>query len=231
MNTNVTLITALVAGFFSFMSPCILPLIPGYISFISGTTLSEMQNKQNQKRIIFYSVYFIIGFSFVFILLGATATYIGSFLLMYKDIFNKIAGVIIIILGLHVAGVVKVRFLNVEKRIHVTGLKTSPWSAIIIGMAFAFGWTPCIGPWLAPILALAANEQTVSRGIILLTMYSIGLGIPFFLTALVVDKYFLVFNKIKKYFKQIEITAGILLILLGILIFTGQLSKVAYLFV
>ncbi len=226
---EVSLLAAFIAGLFSFISPCVLPLVPGYISFISGISLEDIKKgeKQNKNAIIISSLFFILGFSLIFILLGATATFFGSFLLEKAFILKKIGGVIIIIFGIHMSGIYRIKFLDYEKRVYS---KTRPVNIIagpfLMGLAFAFGWTPCVGPILAGILIYAGTQETVYQGILLLAVYSAGLGIPFLLTALAVNKFYLFSGKIKKHFKTIELIGGILLILIGGLILTDNFQRI-----
>lgn len=231
--SEVSLIAAFLAGLLSFISPCVLPLVPGYISFISGISLEDIENKkqQNKNTIIISSLFFIIGFSLIFILLGATATLLGSFLLEKAFILRKVAGLIIILFGIHMSGLYRIKFLDYEKRIYTN---TKPLNIVVgpflMGLAFAFGWTPCIGPVLAAILVYAGTQDTVYQGILLLTLYSAGLGIPFLLTAIALNKFYLFSNKIKRHFKIIEIVGGIFLIMIGGLILTDNLQKIVYFF-
>ena len=233
MHGNISFITAFFAGLLSFVSPCVLPLIPAYISYITGLSLEELKNQDTLSRkaklkVFLSSIWFVIGFSAVFVILGATATAIGSFFLAQLNLIMKIAGVIIIIFGLHTAGWLKIKWLYYEKRIQMnTSNITSYLSIFLMGAAFAFGWSPCIGPILAAILVYASSQDTILKGILLLFSYSLGLGIPFILTALAVNKFFSAFAKIKKYFRTIEILSGLLLILVGILIFVGSLGAVS----
>jgi len=231
--SEVSLIAAFLAGLLSFISPCVLPLVPGYISFISGISLEDIENKkqQNKNTIIISSLFFIIGFSLIFILLGATATFLGSFLLEKASILRKVAGLIIILFGIHMSGLYRIKFLDYEKRIYTN---TRPVNIVVgpflMGLAFAFGWTPCIGPVLAAILVYAGTQDTVYQGILLLTLYSAGLGIPFLLTAIALNKFYLFSNKIKRHFKIIEIVGGIFLIMIGGLILTDNLQRIVYFF-
>jgi len=232
--SEVSLVVAFLAGLLSFISPCVLPLVPGYISFISGISLEDIENKkqQNKNIIIISSLFFIMGFSLVFILLGATATLLGSFLLEKSFILKKVAGLIIIIFGIHMSGLYRIKFLDYEKRIYTN---TKPVNIIVgpflMGLAFAFGWTPCIGPVLAAILVYAGTQDTVYQGILLLILYSAGLGIPFLLTALAINKFYLFSNKIKKHFKSIELVGGVLLILIGGLILTDNFQRIVTYFI
>lgn len=228
---NIGIITAFVFGVLSFISPCVLPIVPGYISFISGVSLLEIEKTGNSKvarhKIILNTLLFVLGFSVVFILLGATATAIGQFLFANLTILSQIAGGIIIIFGLHLAGVFKIKFLNYEKRIHSQLKPLGYLGSFVVGLAFAFGWTPCIGPILGGILALAAQKETVGEGIVLLASYSAGLGIPFVITGFSLSIFYNAFNKIKHHFRKIEIASGVLLIIIGILMMTGSLTIIA----
>ena len=228
---SVGIFSAFIFGLLSFVSPCVLPIVPGYISFISGTTFEELVNNENRaqvrKRVVLNSVFFVIGFSLIFIALGASATAIGQFLQDKLDIFGKIAGVIIVIFGLHMTGVLKIGFLNYEKRFHTQSKPIGFLGSFVVGLAFAFGWTPCIGPILAGILTVAAQQDTVGQGIILLSSYSAGLGIPFLLTGISLAAFQNLFNRIKRYFRTVEIVGGVLLIIVGVLIFTNSLTIIS----
>jgi len=228
---SISFLTAFIAGIASFISPCVLPLIPMYISFISGLSLDELQNtgdkKRVLKRVIFSSLLFILGFSVIFIGLGASATVLGKFLLSKLSLLSKIAGIVIIIFGLHIAGAFKLNFLNYEKRFHVGQKPSGLLGPFLIGLAFAFGWTPCVGPVLAPILALSAKQETVKQGIILLSMYSLGLAIPFLLTGISINAFLSFTKRIQKHYRIIEIVIGICLIIMGVLFVTGSFSIIA----
>ena len=225
---NVGFFTAFLFGLLSFISPCVLPIVPGYLSFISGVSFEEIQNTADRSRvrfqIILHSLLFIAGFSVVFIALGASATAVGQFLKTQIDILTKIAGIIIIIFGIHMMGIIKIPFLNYEKRFHAQGKPIGLFGAFIVGIAFAFGWTPCIGPILAAILTIASQQDTVMKGIFLLSSYSLGLGIPFLLTGLSLSVFFNLFNKFKKYLHTVEVVGGVLLVIVGILIMTNSLN-------
>jgi cytochrome c-type biogenesis protein len=226
---NITFITAFGAGILSFISPCILPIVPGYLSFISGVTFDELQEKQQKiiYRVFINSLFFVLGFSVVFISLGASASFISGFLRDYMYIISKIAGALIIILGLHFVGLFKIRWLNYERRFQVGSRQLGVVGSFVVGLAFAFGWTPCIGPILAGILALAAVEETVGRGVLLLGFYSAGLAVPFLLTAIAFNSFISVSSRIKRHFKMVEIIAGSFLILVGLLIFTNSLGYIS----
>ncbi len=225
---NISILAAFTAGVLSFFSPCILPLIPAYISFISGVSLEDLrkvrQDKSSTQGVVLNSVFFVIGFSTVFTLLGASATFIGQYLQSNMNVLTKVAGVIIILFGIHTMGIFRIRFLDYEKRMHLRSKKFGVIGSSLVGIAFALGWTPCIGPILGAILAYASTEQTLAQGISLLVSYSFGLGIPFVLAALSIEFFFKMFNKIRSYFRVIEVASGIVLILMGIIIFTNKFN-------
>ena len=213
------------AGLISFLSPCVLPLIPGYVSFISGQSLQEILKS---KQVNFFPlVLFCLGFSTVFIILGASASYLGQTLLKNSDTLRVIAGVIIIIFSLQLIGLINISYLNFEKRFEARKSQNIIFP-YLIGLAFGFGWTPCIGPILGSILALASMEDTLSRAIILLSFYSLGLAIPFVLSGFLIQK-FLIFSKnFKKNINLIAKIGGIILLITGILILTNQLQTIGF---
>jgi cytochrome c-type biogenesis protein len=225
---EISIISVFIAGILSFLSPCILPLIPGYISFISGESLSDLTvNNRIHKKAIIGTIFFGIGFSSIFIILGASATGIGKIFIEYKDIFSKIAGLIVIFFGLHMLGFFKINFLKKQfKWNYKKGNAPYYIEAFLLGLAFVFGWTPCIGPILASVLTFAANEQTVTSGIVLLSVYSLGLWVPFLLSAIFLSTCMSLIKRFGKVTITIEKIAGILLILLGILIMTNSLSLI-----
>ena len=213
------------AGLISFLSPCVLPLIPGYISFVSGQSLNELLEKK--KIDLFPLILFSLGFSFVFIIFGATASLIGKFLLQNSQLLRIIAGIIIIIFSFQLLGILDIRFLNFEKKLY-TKKSNNVWFSFVVGMAFGFGWTPCIGPILGSILALASTEETIFRAIILLTFYSLGLAIPFILSGYLMQR-FLIFSKnFKKNINLVTKIGGITLLITGVLILTNQLQVLGY---
>ncbi len=232
---NLNLLTAFLGGVISFLSPCVLPLVPAYMSFISGISFQDMTSEargaNEMKLVILKSIVFIIGFSLVFVLLGATATFVGKFLLTHMRLIMKIAGVIIIIFGLHTARVFQIPFLNYEKRFHTSGSELSYLGTFTLGLAFAFGWSPCIGPILAAILAMASVQDTVMKGVFLLVAYSLGLGVPFFLTGIATNWFLRVFSGIKKHFKTVEIISGLFLIVIGVMFFFNWFTQLSSLFV
>lgn len=227
----------------SFISPCVLPLVPGYLSFISGISLDSLRTdggglKKSSAvavaappaganlQVFLASLAFVLGFSTVFVALGATASTLGAFLFRENSILSKIAGALLIIMGLHTMGVLKIKWLYAEKRIQTSAKPAGLLGAFAVGLAFAFGWTPCIGPILSSILTLAADEGTLKRGVILLAVYSAGLGVPFLLTSLAVNKFFVAFGKIRKHYRMIEIVAGALMIVIGLLIFSDKFTLI-----
>ena len=221
----IELVVALGAGLISFLSPCVLPLIPGYISYISGSSVNELIEKK--KINLFPIILFTIGFSIVFIIFGAASTFLGQVLLQNSYALRIAAGLIICVLSLHIIGILNISFLNYEKRIHTT-VNTNFFSPIFIGMAFAFGWTPCIGPILGSILVLAATEESINKGILLLFFYSLGLALPFILSGYLIQK-FLIFSKnFKKNINLVSKIGGIILLITGILILTNQLQALGY---
>ena len=228
MNQSVSLLAAFAAGFLSFVSPCVLPLIPGYISFISGASMDEMRGGTapvtSRAQIFLTSLAFVIGFSIVFVALGASATAVGKFMFARLPLLSKIAGVILIIFGLHTMGVFRLAFLDAEKRVHTQRKPAGPLGAMLVGVAFAFGWTPCIGPILGGILAIAGSKNSVWEGVTLLAVYSAGLGIPFLITSLAINKFFAATKRIRKYYHAIELASGALIVVIGVLILTGQLT-------
>ena len=216
---------ALGAGLISFLSPCVLPLIPGYISYISGTSLNELIEKKNINLIPI--ILFTVGFSIVFIIFGAASTFLGQVLLQNSYELRIAAGLLIIIFSLHIIGIINIKFLNYEKRIQ-TNTNTNFYSPILIGMAFAFGWTPCIGPILGSILVLAATEESINQGVLLLIFYSLGLALPFILSGYLIQK-FLIFSKnFKKNINLVSKVGGFILLITGFLILTNQLQALGF---
>ena len=221
----IELLVAFSAGIISFLSPCVLPLIPGYISYISGTSLNELLIKKEINLLPI--ILFTFGFSIVFIFFGATATLIGQLLLKNSNELRIIAGVIIIIFSLHILKIINIKFLNYEKRIQ-SEVRQGFFAPILIGMAFGFGWTPCIGPILGSILVLASTSESIVKGILLLCSYSLGLAIPFILSGYLIQKFMLVSKNIKQKINLIEKIGGSLLLLTGILITTNQLQVLGF---
>ena len=221
----IELMIAFGAGLISFLSPCVLPLIPGYISFISGASLNELLT--NKKINIIPLILFTLGFSFVFIMFGAAASYLGQVLLQNSQTLRIIAGLVIIIFSLQLIGIINIGFLNFEKKIY-TKKNNNIWFSFIIGMAFGFGWTPCIGPILGSILALASTEETILKAIILLSFYSLGLAIPFILSGYLMQRFLMFSKNFKKNINLVSKGGGAILLITGILILTNQLQVLGY---
>ncbi len=221
----IELFIALSAGLISFLSPCVLPLIPGYISFISGQSLNELI--ESKKVNLIPLVLFSLGFSFVFISFGAAASALGKILLQNSNYLRIVAGTIIVIFSLQLLGIVNIGFLNYEKK-YYTKKSTKPLFVFVVGMAFGFGWTPCIGPILGSILALASTEENISRGILLLSFYSLGLAIPFILSGFLIQKFLLFSKNFKKNINIVLKSGGTILLITGVLILTNQLQVLGY---
>lgn len=213
------MLVAFGAGVLSFFSPCILPLIPAYISFITGLSTQQISGEVAVRpggRILGETLLFILGFSFIFVLLGASITYLGSFFSGHRQLLKSIGGVIIIIFGLHIAGVFSIKQLEYEKKLHLSSKPTHLLGSFVVGMVFALGWTPCIGPILASVLALAATRESLTQGILLLSFYSLGLALPFLLTSIFINWFLTAFSKIRRYFRAISIGSGALLVGVGV---------------
>ena len=229
---SVTYWGAFAAGVLSFASPCVLPLIPAYLCFLGGASLDELTaeggvDKHVQRRVFVSAIAFVLGFATVFVLLGATATAVSNLVAENISVLSKVAGTVIVIFGLHYMGVFKIGFLNFEKRVHIEGKPTSLIGAYIIGLAFAFGWTPCVGPILATILMVAASGEDVLYGTSLLAVYAAGIGLPFLLAAFAVRPFMGFLGRFRKHMRKVEISIGTLLVITGIAIFTGSLAEVS----
>lgn len=219
-------LAAFLAGVLSFLSPCVLPLVPGYVSLISGTTVDELARNRSGlfQKVMTNSLMFIFGFSLVFILMGAGATALGQLIGRYRGLISFIAGAVIIVFGLHLIGLLKIKYLYMDKRLHSVQGSSSPWGAFVVGFAFAFGWTPCIGPILATILTLAAAEETAYRGMALLAVYSAGLAVPFLITSLGVDRFLSFYARFRSQLHKVEIASGVLLVVIGALLMTNKFT-------
>jgi cytochrome c-type biogenesis protein len=227
---GVSLAAAFTAGLASFLSPCVLPLVPGYISLVSGASVDELKTDENPRvlgKVLLHSLLFIAGFSTVFISLGASASWLGQILLTRMSLLYRIAGIVIIIFGLHLTGILRIGILYLDKRFHNAGKPATSFGAFMIGLVFAFGWTPCIGPILAAILSLAASQETIRAGILLLVLYSMGLAVPFLLTSLGINKFLKFYNRFRVHLHQVEVFSGVVLIVLGAMIFTNQFTRLA----
>jgi len=221
----IELFIAFGAGLISFLSPCVLPLIPGYISFISGASLDELL--KNKKINLIPLILFTLGFSTVFIIFGAAASYLGQILLQNSETLRIIAGLVIIIFSLQLIGIINISFLNFEKKIY-TKKNNNIWFSFIVGMAFGFGWTPCIGPILGSILALASTEETIFKAVVLLSFYSLGLAIPFILSGYLMQRFLMFSKNFKKNINLVTKSGGIILLITGVLILTNQLQILGY---
>ena len=224
---TITLSIAFLAGLISFLSPCVLPLIPGYISYISGTSFDKI-SKKKRNLIVAKTIFFTFGFSFVFIALGSTASLIGKFFLTNSNILRIIAGIIIIFFSLQLIGIINLKFMNKDIRIFTDQYSSNLAFPLLVGAAFGFGWTPCIGPILGSILSLAAIEENISQGILLLSFYSLGLAIPFIISGVLIDKFLFFSKSFRKYISTITKVGGAILLLTGITILTGQLQVLGF---
>lgn len=223
------MLVALVAGVISFLSPCVLPIVPPYLAYMGGVSLNDMSSESTARRqAVIAALFFVLGLSTVFLILGFTASAFGAFFLQNQVLFAQISGVVIIIFGLHFIGVFRIPFLDQEARLDAGDKGGSSFGAYVLGLAFAFGWTPCIGPQLGAILSLAASEGSVSRGTLLLGIYALGLGIPFLLAAMFITRAMGLMNRIKRHMKLIERIMGTLLIVVGLAMVTGAFSWFAF---
>jgi len=231
MTPDVTLFAALFAGFVSFLSPCVLPLVPPYLVYLAGASLEQLAKSGEQtalwRRTMPAALLFVLGFSTVFVALGASASIVGAVVRAYSAELSILAGVVIIVMGLHFLGVFRIGVLLREKRMEMVK-PVGLWGAYVMGLAFAFGWTPCIGPILAAILAVAASEQTVTRGAELLAIYSLGLGIPFLLAAAAVGPFAAFLARFRRHLAKVERVMGGLLVLTGIAFLTGFISQASF---
>ena len=224
---DVGIAIAFTAGVFSFLSPCVLPLVPSYLTFVTGMSLEDLQEGVNRKATFMHSMLFVVGFSTIFILLGASASFLGQFLRQYELLIARIGGVIIIVLGLHLAGVFRLAPLMREKRVHLADKPAGYLGTLGVGMAFGAGWTPCIGPILGAILTYGMTQETMWAGVGLLSVYSLGLAVPFLIASLALDWFLQSFKRYRKWIPVVEKASGVLLVILGILLLTGQFTVLA----
>jgi cytochrome c-type biogenesis protein len=233
-SNNITIISAFIAGLLSFLSPCVLPLIPSYITYITGLSFADLQAEKPsgnvRRQTITHSLLFIAGFTCVFILLGASATFVGGFMQEHMKVIRRVGGVLIVLFGVHLTGLVPIQLLLGEKRMTIHNKPAGYAGSFLVGVAFSAGWTPCIGPILASILMVAATEETLHHGIILLLAYSLGLAIPFFLSALAMHRFLVTFNRFKKHIRLFEIGTGLFLIIIGIMVYGNYLTKLSAIF-
>jgi len=229
MSTLPLPIAAFVAGLFSFLSPCVLPLVPGYVSLISGVGVEELKSQESQflRKVMLNAIGFILGFSIVFIALGAISTQVGQLMARYKSVLAQVAGVVIILFGLHLTGIFKIKALYTDARLHSIKGSSTWGGAFLIGFAFAFGWTPCVGPILAVILGFAAVQDSVFKGILLLAVYSLGLAVPFLMTALLMGRFMKFYSGFRRHMHAVEVASGALLIVLGALLVFGRFTIIS----
>lgn len=229
---DVSLGGAFLAGLLSFVSPCVLPIVPPYLAWLAGVSFEELKaeepNAAQRRRVVLAAFAFVLGFTTVFVGLGATASVIGKTIAQYFDTLSVIAGIIIIIMGLHFLGVFRIAMLYREARVQVSRNPAGFLGAYVIGLAFAFGWTPCVGPVLAAILFVAGSEGSAARGAMLLAVYSLGIGIPFILAALFASRFLRLAARFKKHMHKVEMAMGALLVITGVLFVTGQMSVISY---
>lgn len=218
------MLLAFSAGLLSFLSPCVLPLVPAYISYLTGSTIEDLKEDKTKLFTLYKSLGFVLGFSIIFILMGVSITSLGKLFITHKDLFQKIGGILIIIFGLHTIGIFRVKLFYREKRFSRFDKIKGPFSSVIMGMAFAAGWTPCIGPILSSILIYATSFDSIGKGVLLLVMYSLGLAVPFILTAMAIGSFTKQFRKFSKYLPLISMICGTLMIIMGILIFMNKLA-------
>ncbi|MBI5212939.1 MAG: cytochrome c biogenesis protein CcdA [Nitrospirae bacterium] len=225
---KVSLLMAFSAGLLSFLSPCVLPVIPSYVSYITGASFEDLTGGQDRGRIrkitITNSLFFIAGFSFIFVMLGASSSFLGRFLSDYQETIRKIGGAMIVLFGLYIAGILRIGFLSRDKRLHLQNKPAGLLGTFLVGAAFAAGWTPCIGPVLGSILIYASTTDSVATGMGLLSVYALGLGIPFLITSIAINTALSYFKRINRYMRLISVVTGILLVVVGILLFTGDFS-------
>ncbi len=220
---SVNLFLAFIAGIATFVSPCLFPLIPAYLSFITGQALHQKQDLHSSRwKILLVALFFVIGFTAVFSAMGASATFLGKFLLKQRTILRLAGGFLVIIFGLHLTGIFRIKLLYQEKRLALPK-GGSPLKAFLVGSVFAVGWTPCVGPILSSVLIMASTENTVGRGLLLLFLYSLGLGIPFLLAAIVLEWFTTMGKKLSRYSRAIEMVSGLILVVTGFLIMTNRL--------
>ncbi len=232
--TEISYFYVVLAGLLSFLSPCVLPIVPGYLCFLAGTSLDKIasgEDASKERNVFYFALSFVFGFSTVFILLGASATLLSNLIYEYLDILRVVGGIIIIIFGIHFMQIIQLPFLNRDTRYQIESYRPGIVGSYVIGLSFAFGWTPCIGPILGSVLSIAASSETVTYGIVLLMLYSAGLGIPFLLAAYAINGFMRFLSKIRNYVRAIEIFTGVLLIIFGILILTNRIQELAFFFI
>lgn len=227
-SSHLSIFMAFLAGLLSFVSPCVLPLVPSFVTYITGLTFEDITSDKDKARIrsitITNSLAFIAGFTTIFVIFGASATFLGQVFLTYQDIIQKVGGILIILFGLYIMGVLKLNFLTKEKKVHIKNKPAGYFGSYIVGMAFAAGWTPCVGPILGTILLYASTTGSIGKGIGLLAIYSLGLGLPLFISALAINTFISAFKVVARYMRWITIISGIFLIVIGVMIFTNSFT-------
>lgn len=231
---QISLIAAFSAGLLSFVSPCVLPLVPSYISYITGLSVEQLTDASERvkfkKAIVLNSLLFILGFSSVFVTFGASASFFGQLLISHQDLIRRIGGVLIIVFGLYLLGILNLKFLKMEHRFQFRNRPAGYLGSFLIGIAFAAGWTPCVGPVLGSILLYASTTDSLFDGVVLLTFYSFGLGLPLFLTALGVDRFLVYFKEVRAYLWGVSTVSGVMLIFVGVMIYANSLTIVTSFF-
>lgn len=227
MTNSVGIGIAFGAGVLSFLSPCVLPLVPSYLSFVTGMSLEDLQEGVNRRTTLVHSLLFVAGFTGIFLLLGASASFLGQFLRAYESWISRVGGVVIIILGLHLAGAFRLTPLMREKRLHLNDKPAGYLGTLGVGAIFGAGWTPCIGPVLGAILTFAASQEQFWSGVFLLLVYSLGLAVPFLLSALALDAFLRAFSRFRRFLPVVQVASGLLLVLLGLLLLTGTFSALS----
>ena len=227
MNESVGILIAFTAGTLSFLSPCVLPLVPSYLSFVTGMSLEDLQEGFDRRRALVHSGLFVAGFTLVFVLLGASASILGGLLRYYSDWIARIGGVVIVVFGLHLMGVFRLAPLMREKRVHLSSKPVGYVGTVLVGVAFGTGWTPCIGPVLGAILTMAASQELLLQGMWLLFVYSMGLAVPFVLAAAALERFLSLFARFRRFLPAIQVASGALLVVLGLLLATGSFVVLA----
>ena len=220
---NYRVFTSFAFGVISFFSPCILPLIPVYLSCITGISAENLRKNAGSCRTVISALFFVFGFTLTFTLMGASASWIGKIIFARQEAVRIAGGILVILFGLHLAGILKIKTLYRQKTLNLPGKFSGHPGAFIMGLVFAFGWTPCVGPVLASILTMASMEETVARGMALLFFYGIGIGVPFVITALILERALIFFGIVKKHYAAVQLTAGLLLVAMGILLLLDRL--------
>ena len=227
---QISLIAAFSAGLLSFVSPCVLPLVPSYISYITGLSVEQLMDVSERvkfkKTIVLNSLLLIAGFSSVFIAFGASASFLGQMLITYQDHIRRVGGILIIVFGLYLLGILNLNFLKMEHRYHFRNRPAGYLGSFLVGVAFAAGWTPCVGPVLGSILLYASTTDSLLNGVVLLTFYSLGLGLPLFLTALGVDRFLAYFKEVRAYLWVVSTVSGVLLVIVGVMIYANSLTMI-----